>query len=422
MTASLQTAEVIAVGSELLGWTRLDTNSLFISEKLAALGIELKSKCVVGDDRRRLRELFVHALARADVVVLTGGLGPTDDDVTREVVAEALGVRLVEDPAITERIRTRFERRGMRMPEVNRRQAMVPEGARVLPNAHGTAPGLLIESPPKIAILLPGPPRELHSILEALCAPGGALAERAGSERIHRVSLFTTGRSESHVEEIAQPIYSKLLGATPPIETTILATPGQVELHLWTRSADETTAVAALDAARNDLVAALGDCVFTIDGRSLDLIVAERLRSRGLSFAAAESCTGGLLLQRMTAIPGSSAYVRGGVVAYSNELKTSLLGVDPDLLARHGAVSEAVAAAMVDAIRERTLADVCVAITGIAGPGGGTESKPVGTVVLAVHVPGRPLWVRTYLFVGGREMVRQQSAQAALDQIRRLLN
>ena len=162
--------------------------------------------------------------------------------------------------------------------------------------------------------------------------------------------------------------------------------------------------------------------MFTIDGRSLDLIVSERLRSRGLSFAAAESCTGGLLLQRMTAIPGSSAYVRGGVVAYSNELKTSLLGVDPDLLARHGAVSEAVAAAMVDAIRERTLADVCVAITGIAGPGGGTASKPVGTVVLAVRVPGRPLWVRTYLFVGGREMVRQQSAQAALDQIRRLLN
>jgi nicotinamide-nucleotide amidase len=422
MTAPLQTAEVIAVGSELLGWARLDTNSLFISEKLAALGIELTSKCVVGDDRPRLRELFVQALGRVDVVLLTGGLGPTDDDVTREVVADALGVRLVEDPAITERIRTRFERRGMRMPEVNRRQALVPEGARVLANANGTAPGLLIDIPPKMVVLLPGPPRELHAILDALCAPGGALADRAGSERIHRVSLFTTGRSESHVEEIAQPIYSKLLGATPPIETTILATPGQVELHLWTRSADETSAVAALQGARAELLAALGDCVFTVEGQTLDIIIADMLRSRGLSFAAAESCTGGLLLQRMTAIPGSSVYVRGGVVAYSNELKTSMLGVDPELLARHGAVSEAVAAAMVDGVRERTGADVCVAITGIAGPGGGTASKPVGTVVLAVLVPGRPLWIRTALFVGGREMVRQQSAQTALDQIRRLLN
>ena len=420
MTPALQTAEVIAVGSELLGWTRLDTNSLYISEKLAALGIQLTGKAVVGDDRPRLRDVFMSALDRADVVLLSGGLGPTDDDVTRDVVADALGLRLVEDPSITERIRHRFERRGMRMPEVNRRQAMVPDGARVLANAHGTAPGLFLESP-KIVILLPGPPRELRAILDALCAAGGALAERAGRERIHRVSLFTTGRSESHVEELAQPIYSKLLQTKPAIETTILATPGQVELHLWTRSADEASAVAALERARRDLAAALGDCVFTVDGRPLHVIVGDLLRDRSLSFAAAESCTGGLLLQRMTEIPGSSAFVRGGIVAYSNELKASLLGIDADLLARHGAVSEPVAAAMADGIRERTGADVCVAITGIAGPGGGTESKPVGTVVIAVQVPGRPLAVHTHLFVGGREMVRHQSTQTALDRIRRLL-
>jgi nicotinamide-nucleotide amidase len=420
MTTALQTAEVIAVGSELLGWTRLDTNSLYISEKLAALGIELKSKAVVGDDRARLRDLFTTALARVDVVVLTGGLGPTDDDVTREVVADALGLRLVEDGAITERIRSRFERRGMTMPDVNRRQAQVPEGAVVLPNVHGTAPGLLLESP-KIVVLLPGPPRELRAILDALCAPAGALGARAGQERIHRVSLFTTGRSESHVEEVAQPIYSKLLRSNPPIETTILATPGQVELHLWTRSADATSAVNALETARRDLVAALGDCVFTVDGRPLHVLVADLLRNRGLTLAAAESCTGGLFLQRMTDIPGSSTFVRGGIVAYSNELKTSLLGIDAGLVAKHGAVSEPVAAAMADGIRDRTGADVCVAITGIAGPGGGTESKPVGTVVIAVQVPGHPLTVHTHLFVGGREMVRHQATQTTLDRIRRLL-
>lgn len=421
MTAALQTAEVIAVGSELLGWTRLDTNSLYISEKLAALGIQLTAKAVVGDDRPRLRELFLSALDRADVVLLSGGLGPTDDDVTREVVAEALGLRLVEDASITERIRHRFERRGMRMPDVNRRQSMVPDGARVLANAHGTAPGLLLEGP-KIVVLLPGPPRELRAILDDLCAPGGALAQRAGRDRIHRMSLFTTGRSESHVEEIAQPIYSKLLRSTPPIETTILATPGQVELHLSLRSADEASAITALERARQDLVAALGECVFTVDGRPLHVIVDALLRDRGLSFAAAESCTGGLLLQRMTDIPGSSAVVRGGIVAYSNELKVALLGIDGELLARHGAVSEAVAAAMADGIRERTGADVCVAITGIAGPDGGTESKPVGTVVIAVRVPGHPLAVHTHLFVGGRDMVRHQATQTALDRIRRLLS
>lgn len=420
MTAALQTAEVIAVGSELLGWTRLDTNSLYISEKLSALGIELKSKAVVGDDRARLKDLFMSAVGRVDVVLLTGGLGPTDDDVTREVVADALGLRLVEDAAITERIRNRFERRGMRMPEVNRRQALVPEGAVALPNAHGTAPGLFLETP-KVVVLLPGPPRELRAILDALCTPTGALGSRAGEARIHRVSLFTTGRSESHVEEIAQPIYSKLLRCDPPIETTILATPGQVELHLWTRSADGPAALSALEGARRELVSALGDSVFTVDGRPLHVVVADLLRSRQLTLAAAESCTGGLFLQRMTEIPGSSSFVRGGIVAYNNELKTSLLGVDADLIAAHGAVSEPVAAAMADGVRERTGADVCVAITGVAGPGGGTDAKPVGTVVIAVQAPARPLAVHTHLFVGGREMVRQQSAQAALDRIRRLL-
>lgn len=417
----LRTAEVIAVGSELLGSTRLDTNSLFIASKLAALGITLKAKSVVGDDRTTLKAVFLQCLERADVLVLSGGLGPTDDDLTREVVASALGRRLSEDATITTTIRQRFERRGMVMPELNRRQAMVPDGAEVLPNVNGTAPGLLLRAGDKVVVLLPGPPRELQPMLTALCEPGGALAARASDERIHAVSIFTTGRSESHVEAAAQPIYSRWRDADLPVETTILATPGQVELHLSTRTADAALATRALETARADLVAALGDCVFSTDGRYLHHVVGDMLRDRRLTFAAAESCTGGLLLQRLTEVPGSSDYVKGGVVAYSNELKMRLLDVDKELLDAHGAVSEPVAAAMVDGVRDRTGADVCVAITGVAGPGGGSDAKPVGTVVIAVLVPGQPLSVRTELLPGGRDMVRLWSTQTALDRVRRML-
>jgi nicotinamide-nucleotide amidase len=421
MTAPLTTAEVIAVGSELLGSTRLDTNSLFISDQLRRLGIELKGKSVVGDDRVRLGDVLGDALRRADLVVLTGGLGPTDDDLTREAVGDVLGLELSEDPAITAGIRQRFERRGLPMPEVNRRQAMVHRGARSLPNPHGSAPGILIATGGKLVVLLPGPPRELQPMLAALCAEGGAIAEHAGRERLYTVLLFTTGLSESRVEELVQPIYSTWRDGTEPISTTILATPGQVEIHLTMRSSDDAHAKERLERSRAQLAAALGDCVFATDGRSLPQVVGDVLRERHLTFAAAESCTGGLLLQRMTDVAGSSDYVTGGVIAYSNELKIQLLGVDSSLLDTHGAVSEAAAAAMVDGIRERTGADVCVSITGVAGPGGGSEAKPVGTVVIGVRVPGHPLSVQTHRFPGGREMVRLQSSQMALDRVRRML-
>ena len=416
----LATAEIIAVGSELLGWTRVDSNSLFITERLSALGIEVKAKAVVGDDRAWLRRVFMQALERSELVILTGGLGPTDDDLTREVVADVLARPLQEDESITAQIEERFARRGLRMPQVNRRQAMVPRGATVLPNAHGTAPGLALEAEDKVVVLLPGPPREMRSMLEALC-DGGILGARAGRERIYKVSLFTTQRSESHVEEVAQPIYSAWRSETPPIETTILATPGQIELHLTTRSADAEGASDRLERARAQLVEALGDCVFATDGRTLPRLVGDLLRERGLTLAAAESCTGGLLMQRLTDLPGSSDYVAGGVVAYSNTVKINLLGVEGALIGAHGAVSEPVAAAMADGVRDRTGADVCVAITGVAGPGGGTPAKPVGTVVIAVRMPSGPVIVRTCSFPGSREHVRFQSTQAALDLVRRQL-
>ncbi len=421
MSRPIRTAEVIAVGSELLGSTRLDTNSLFIAEQLALLGIELSGKAVVGDHRSRLSGILAQALERADLVIVSGGLGPTDDDLTREAVADVLALELVEDEAITARIRQRFERRGMRMPEMNRRQAMVPPGAVSLPNANGSAPGLLIPAGDKLVVLLPGPPRELQPMLLELCAPGGAIGSRAGDERLFKVSIFTTGLSESHVEELTQPIYSTWRDIPQPIETTILAAPGQVELHLTLRSADGPAARQTLEQARARLVAAIGDAAFSTDGRLLPQFVGDLLRERHLTIAAAESCTGGLLLQRLTEVPGSSAYVKGGIIAYSNELKIQLLGVDAALLDAHGAVSEPVAAAMADGLRARTGADISVSITGVAGPDGGTAAKPVGTVVIAILLEGHAMSVRTHQFPGGREMVRFQSAQTALDRVRRLL-
>jgi nicotinamide-nucleotide amidase len=414
---ALRTAEIIAVGSELLGTTRLDTNSLFLAERLASLGIELRAKSVVGDDRGTLAILFSQALSRADLVILTGGLGPTDDDVTREVVAGVLGLPFTEDPAIVAAIARRFARRNMRMPDNNRRQAQVPRGAVVLDNPNGTAPGLCIDHGRQVVVLLPGPPRELQPMMHRLCE--GPLAARAGPERSYTTSAFVTGRSESHVEETIQPIYSRWYDATPAIQTTILAAPGQIEIHLTLRSADPGRARARLDEAREAIVTALGNAVFSTDGRFLEEVVGDLLKARGFTIAAAESCTGGLLMSRLTDVPGSSAYVRGGVVAYSNDLKTAFADVPADLMARHGAVSEPVASAMAAGARARMAADIGVGITGIAGPDGGTPEKPVGTVAIAVIAPHGDPQVRTFLFPGGRAQVKYQSAQAALDMVRR---
>jgi nicotinamide-nucleotide amidase len=415
----LRTAEVVAVGSELLGSTRLDTNSLFLSARLAALGIDLRAKAVVGDDVAELSAVFRGALSRADLVVLTGGLGPTDDDLTRQAVSEVLDLPLAEDPAIVAALQRRFAGRGYPMPEVNRRQAMVPRGATVLDNPNGSAPGLLIEHGFQIVLLLPGPPPELQPMVERLCA--GPLLARAGRERLFRAQLFIAGRGESLVEQTVQPIYSHWRDERPPIATTILASPWHVELHLTIRETDAERATQRLADATSALSAALGDSVYSTDGRSLEEVVGRLLLDRGLTIAAAESCTGGLLMSRLTDVPGSSAYVHAGVVAYANAAKTMFAGVPDALMAAHGAVSEPVAVALAEGIRERTGADVGVGITGIAGPGGGTPAKPVGTVAIAATVPGRTVHVRTYRFIGGRAQVKMQAVEAALDQVRRLL-
>jgi nicotinamide-nucleotide amidase len=410
-------AAIIAVGSEMLTATRVDTNSLFVTDVLNGIGIDVAFKAVAGDHRAELAALVGHALSRHQVVILTGGLGPTDDDVTREVVAGHLGLALDEDPGIVAAIERRFAWRGWKMPEVNRRQALVPRGARVLENPHGTAPGLWIDHGTQCLALLPGPPREMKPMMSGVVRE--LLLPRAGQVRLLRRMLIIAGRTESRVEELTQPTYASWLRQDPPIETTILATGRQIELHLTTRATDEAAGEQALDAAVAAIEAILGPDIVSRDGRSLEQVTGDLLRARGWRIAMAESCTGGLATSLLTDIPGSSDYVERGVVAYSNAAKTELLGVPEALIQEHGAVSEPVALAMAAGIRERAGVEVGVGITGIAGPGGGSEHKPVGTVCIAAAAPQAR--VRTFRFPGGRSMVKTFAAVTAVDMVRRLL-
>ena len=307
---------IIAVGSELLTPSRTDTNSLAITERLNAVGIDVRFKTIVGDDVDELSEHFSRALALADIIVLTGGLGPTEDDVTRDAVARVLNLPLEVDEPTVERIRARFARRGMTMPEINRRQAMVPRGATLLDNPNGTAPGLWLEHGSTAILLLPGPPREMTPMLDAVIA--ARLATRSRGTRLYRRVVRLTGRSESDVDQHAQPIYSRWIDARVPITTTILAVLGQIELHLTARAGDRTEADSALDAAVAALTAEFGDVIYSVDGRALEAVVGDLLRARRLKIAVAESCTGGLLASRLTDVPGSSDYVERGAVVYSN--------------------------------------------------------------------------------------------------------
>jgi nicotinamide-nucleotide amidase len=323
-----------------------------------------------------------------------------------------------EDPAITDSIRQRFASRGWTMPEINRRQAMVPEGAEVLANPNGTAPGLWIAHERGVVVLLPGPPRELKPMLAELVA--GRLGERCGNSTLRRRVVRITGRTESHADEALQTLYTQWNAATPPVAATILAALGQIELHLSAACDDRAKLDAALERAVAQVQEVLGLDAYSADGRSLEAVVGDLLATRELHIAVAESCTGGLLTSRLTDVPGSSRYVDRAVVTYSNQAKTEMLGVPADLIAAHGAVSEPVAEAMAAAVRRQAGADVGVAITGIAGPGGGTPQKPVGTVCIAAVVPERQR-VRTARFLGEREHVKFQATQAALDMVRRLL-
>jgi nicotinamide-nucleotide amidase len=413
-------AEVVAVGSEMLTPTHVDTNSLYITERLNELGIDLQGKSVAGDDRDVLKAIVADALRRSDLLILTGGLGPTDDDLTRDVVADLINQPLEYHADIFEVIDKRFAARGLRTPEINRRQAMVPRGAIVLPNKNGTAPGLWIEHDHKLILLLPGPPRELKPMLEAVIQE--RLAGRVGRARLFRRILRVTGQSESSVEEKMQPLYARWLAQPIRITTTILASLGQIELHLTAIAPDMDAATSALDAGVSAAARVLGRDLFSTNGKTMQEVVGELCRERGFRIAAAESCTGGLTMARLTEVPGSSDYVDRGVVAYSNQSKTEVLGIPAGLIEQHGAVSEPVAVAMAANMARIAGTDLAIGITGIAGPGGGSVEKPVGMVVVAAAwARGGAIdtRVRTFNFVGGREMVRFQASQAALDMVRR---
>jgi nicotinamide-nucleotide amidase len=332
-------------------------------------------------------------------------------------VAGVLQRRLYEREEITERIRQRFAARGWKMPEINRRQAMVPEGAEPIDNPNGTAPGLWIEHGDRLVLLLPGPPRELKPMLRGLVE--GRLLRRASITTLRRRIVRITGRTESHTEEAVQPLYAQWATAPVPISATILAAFGQIELHLSARAEARESAEAALDRAAEQVASALGRDAFSTDGRTLEEVVGDLLLARGWRIGVAESCTGGLITSRLTDVPGSSRYVDRSVVSYSNEAKTEMLGVPPTLIGEHGAVSEPVALAMAEGIRTSGL-EVGIGVTGIAGPGGGTPEKPVGMVCVAVATPEASR-VRTLRFIGERDQVKFQASQAALDLVRRML-
>jgi nicotinamide-nucleotide amidase len=403
-------AELVAVGSELLGPLRSDTNTLWLTERLLDAGVEVAVRDTVGDDPDLLVSVLRTALGRADLVITTGGLGPTADDLTREAAAAALGRRLVRDPAIVEALRARFAGFGREMPPVNEKQGDIIEGAMALDNPRGTAPGQRIEHAGRLLVLLPGPPAEMKPLFERHVLPGLRAAGRVIRRRVLKIAAMP----ESEVDEIVAPVYS----AVENPRTTILGAPGQIELHLVGEGASEEEAEARIDSLAAGLRERLPGRVFSDDGRELPAVVGDLLLERGLTLALAESCTGGLLSARLTAVSGASGFLDRALVTYSNRAKTDELGVEAVLIDRFGAVSAEVAARMAAGVRRTAGADVAIGITGIAGPDGGTTQKPVGLVYIALDGAAGTR-VHRALFPGGRERVRFQATQVALEMIRR---
>jgi nicotinamide-nucleotide amidase len=411
-------AEIIAVGSEMLTPYRMDTNSLYLTEQLNLLGIDVIFKSIVGDDQRRIVGAAEHALFRSDILMFSGGLGPTEDDLTREAVAEALGVSVRRDPEILARLEQRFAERGWKMTSNNSKQADVLDGATVLPNPKGTAPGQWLsgqfDGREHIIVLLPGPPHELKALFESEVrerlrakVPQAALAIR---------TLKIAMLGESAVDARVAPIYKRYAD----VETTILAGAGEIELHFKTRAATLDRAQRRVDEVAGVVEDELDDAVYSRNGESLEQIVGYWLQMRNSTVAVAESCTGGLLAERITSVSGSSRYFLGGAVVYSNALKTELAGVPTEMIDRHGAVSREVAAALAEGIRYRCESTLGAGITGVAGPNGGTAEKPVGMVFHAV-ASDRGTEVIQRNFPGDRKRIRRFASTMALDMLRKQL-
>jgi nicotinamide-nucleotide amidase len=405
-------AEIIAIGSEMLTPFRVDTNSLWLTERLNSMGIEVKLKTVVGDDEARLEEAIRDALQRSEIVISTGGLGPTEDDITRKIFARVLKRQLVLNDAVLEKIRARFAQRKMEMPGINTRQALIISGARILENNNGTAPGMLIQEGKCTVVMLPGPPREMKPIFDASITP--VLKGLAGDSLILRRCLNIFGLTESRTDELAAPIYTRYENPS----TTILFKDGQIELHLTAQARSAGEAEKLLDELTDLLDEKLGEYIFSRRDETLEQVVGSLLKLHGYTLATAESCTGGLLAGRITDVPGSSDYFLEGAVSYSNDAKVRSLGVPRKMIKEHGAVSEEVVAAMAEGVRRLAKSTFGIGVTGIAGPGGGTIEKPVGLVYIALADDTQTI-ARRFIFPGDRQFIRTLSVNSALDMLRR---
>ena len=411
-------AEIIAIGSELLTPFRTDTNSLYLTEKLNQLGVEVAFKTIVGDNLEHLVSTAKLALSRSDIVIFMGGLGPTEDDLTREAVAEAMGLTLHRDPKIVTALEAWFAKRNSQMPANNVKQGDVITGAIVLHNPKGTAPGQWIAvkyaSREKTVILLPGPPRELKNMFDQECAERlrAKLPQLFIATRVLKVAMM----GESACDARVAPLYKEYAD----VQTTILAGAGEIELHLRARCDDLDEAQKRVDDLAGELEDELDDSVFSTNGESLEQIAGYYLQMRSATVAVAESCTGGLVAERLTSVPGSSRYFLGGMIVYSNELKAKLADVPPLLIEQYGAVSREVAAALAEGVRDRCNSTIGLGITGVAGPTGGSPEKPVGLVFHAISdEDGTDVVERHY--PGDRQRVRRFASQQALDMIRRKL-
>lgn len=409
------TAEIISIGTELLLGQSIDTNAPYLCRVLAGLGIPVSYRTTVGDNHQQIIEALRWSWGRADLLFTIGGLGPTQDDVTREAVAQVLEEPLQEDPQLWAEIQTFFARRNLPCPEINRRQALRPPSARPVPNPVGTAPGLIAEKGGKTLFCLPGPPKELIPMVENHILPH--LRERVAPERgvIKWRVIKLAGIGESAAEE---KVADLLASENPRIAP--LAHTGEVHFRITARAPSEKDADTLIAQVERLLREKLGEDVFGADEDTLEKVVVTLLTERSQTLALAESCTGGLIGHRITNIPGSSKVFLGGITAYSNEVKIKQLEVPSSLLEKYGAVSSQTAVAMAEAIRKKLSSDFALGVTGIAGPTGGTPQKPVGLVYIACAGPDGTS-VQEYKYIGDRQTIKQSASQSALDMLRRRL-
>jgi nicotinamide-nucleotide amidase len=400
-------AEIITIGDEILLGQTIDTNSAFISQKLSQLGIDVNYKTSVGDDINRISEALATGLSRADLVITTGGLGPTNDDITKKAIVKVFKRNLVFHDEILRKVEESFKKRGMEMPKINQNQALQPQGSKALPNQFGSAPGIFIQEKDKIFFALPGVPLEMKSMIENDVLP---LLEKVSEVKVFQKKLRTTGRPESAIYEMIEPI----INSRPEVKVAFLPGFLGVDIRLNSESQEK------LDGMENNLKEILGNSMYGEDDINLEEVVGKLLKDKGKTISVAESCTGGLIGKRFTNVPGSSEYFERGVISYSNQAKMQILKVPKDMIEKYGAVSEQVAILMAEGIRKISKTDYSLSVTGIAGPTGGTKEKPVGLVWIG-FAHENDSFARKFLFGEDRETNRQRAAQAALNLVRLFL-